>query len=230
MSKPQLIYHQLDEPFFPNPYGENSGISALHDLYPGRPLTTQDGFNEYEIMPEDPEGAKRTFINSTKETKDYAKYLVARTIADGAGKKVTTHSIDDPSIVVDNVNLKNAQMMIPETMNEGNDFSPKGTKFPYELPNAQEINAFARGRQNEGNARSEGMADNPEVPYINTTKEGQKVAKQIEGFDGNIGARGDDHSIQTDTNYIKSDSALSYMFFAVILILLILALGSFLRR
>lgn len=117
----QNIYHQLDEPFFPNPYGENSGISALHDLYPGRPMETSYGFNRYQIPPEDPEGARRTFLTNREETRAYAAKLMNRVVADGGGdnEKVLTHAVDDPSSVINDVDLKFAQMQTPETANNG---------------------------------------------------------------------------------------------------------------
>jgi hypothetical protein len=206
-SKPQLIYHKLDEPFFPNPYGENSGISALNDLYPGRPLTTSDGFNRYEIPAEDPEGAKRTFQNSKRETQEYASYLVDRSVADGGGdkKKVLTHAIDDPSSVIDDPDLASVSMQTPQTENEGRPLKEAPTITP-EL-----INSIIRGLQPAGNARSEGLARSPVV--AGTT------GNLIEPFEA--------------TEKEKSggyDSILSHLFLAATLILLIIALATVLKK
>lgn len=206
-SKPQLIYHSLDEPFFPNPYGENSGISALHDLYPGRPLTTTDGFDRYEIPAEDPEGAKRTFQNSKRETQEYAKFLVDRSIADGGGdkNKVLVHAIDDPSSVIEDPTLKDAQMYVPEAENDGRAMK-EGPTIP-----APVINEAIRGRQPEGNARSEGLARSPIVSGTtgNLVEPFEAVdVKKKEGF----------------------DPIVSQLFLAVTIILLIIALVTLLRK
>lgn len=204
-SKPQLIYHQLDEKFFPNPYGENSGISALHDLYPGRPLTTSDSFDRYEIVPEDPEGARRTFLNSRRETQEYAKYLVDRTIADGGGdkNKVLVHAIDDPSSVINDPDLKNAQMQTPEAENDGNAFKVATT------PSAAIVNESVRGRQPEGNSRSEGLADSPFIPGT--------TGAILERFE----------NLEKDQSY---DPMLSHLFLAATIILLIIALVMILSK
>lgn len=204
-SNPQLIYHKLDEPFFPNPYGENSGISALHDLYPGRPLTTSDGFDRYEILPEDPEGAKRTFQNSKRETQEYASYLVDRSIADGGGdkNKVLTHAIDDPSSVINDPSLRDAQMQVPQTENDGRAIK-EGPTISAEL-----INEIIRGNQPEGNARSEGLARSPLVP----------------GTTGNVIER-----FESAEHTPGFDPVISHLFLAAILILLIIALVTIIRR
>lgn len=206
-SKPQLIYHKLDEPFFPNPYGENSGISALNDLYPGRPLTTSDGFDRYEIPAEDPEGARRTFQNSKRETQEYARFLVDRSVADGGGdkKKVLTHAIDDPSSVINDPDLANAQMQTPQTENEGRAIEETPAITP-EL-----INSIIRGLQPSGNARSEGLARSPLVP----------------GTTGNLIEPFESTEKQKSQEY---DSLLSHLFLAVTLILLILALATVLKK
>jgi hypothetical protein len=116
------VFHLLDEPFFLNPYGIESGISALHNLYPGRPMTVNDSFlSEYLIPNEDPEGAKRTFETSRANTKEYAKMLNDSVMAQNGGdnNKVLIHAVEDPSAVINDPDLKNAQMMTPETLGEG---------------------------------------------------------------------------------------------------------------
>lgn len=116
------LFHPLDLPFFPNPYGIDSGISALHNLYPGRPMTVNDSFlSQYDIPNEDPEGARRTFLTSRKDTKEYAKMLNADVMAanGGDGNKVLVHEVEDPSAVVNDPDLKSAQMMVPESLGEG---------------------------------------------------------------------------------------------------------------
>lgn len=221
--KPQLIYHQLDEPFFPNPYGENSGISALHDLYPGRPLNVNDGFNRYEIPAEDPAGARRTFLNSKRETQEYAAYLVDRTLADGGGddKKVLTHALDDPSSVINDPDLKNATMQSPQTENEGMALKeppmlgPRPSRDdtldsrPVLRMTVDGINAVARGRQIEGNARSEGLTRNPDVAGI----------PGIERF-----------TATDDREEHGSKNLFSHLFLALLLVLLIMALVTLVRK
>jgi len=116
------LFHPLGEPFFLNPYGVESGISALHNLYPGRPMTVKDSFlNQYMIPNEDPEGAKRTFLNSRRDTKEYAQMLNDSVMAGngGDGNKVLIHSVEDPSAVINDPDLKNAQTLIPETLGDG---------------------------------------------------------------------------------------------------------------
>lgn len=204
MNKPQLIYHQLDEPFFPSPYGENSGISALHDLYPGRPLTTSDGFNRYEITPEDPEGARRTFLNSKHETQEYARLLNARAIADGGGddKKVLTHAIDDPSSVIQDPSLKSASMQDPQTINNGQPIIE-----PPRNINIDEINDLMRGKQMEGTARSEGITSNPYTPGM------PGIVERYEPQDG----------VEIENSVIGS-STFSQLFLALVVLLLIIGI------
>jgi hypothetical protein len=203
-SKPQLIYHQLDEPFFPNPYGENSGISALHDLYPGRPLTTSDGFNRYEIMPEDPEGARRTFQNSKRETQEYASYLVNRSIADGGGNKVLKHAVTDPSLEIEDPDFRDipTQMMPPSSVRESAYDDGQQSKL-----NADVINEIVRGTQPAGNARSEGLASSPLVRGT--------TGNLIEGF---------------ESESQSFDPMISNIFLSATIILLIIALVTALKK
>jgi len=146
------IFHKLDEPFFLNPYGVNSGISALHDLYPGRPMTVDDSFlNKYAIPNEDPEGAKRTFLNSRKETKEYAKMLIDSVVSDNGGdeNKVLIHALDDPSSVINDPDLKSAQMMTPESIGEGSPLPhPPNIRGPivegYQGPDEETFDPFIK--------------------------------------------------------------------------------------
>lgn len=120
----QKSYLPLDMPFNQNPYGVNSGISALNDLYPGRPMTIFGRYYEYEIPNEDPEGAKETYLTNRKETKTYAQHLQNMTLSEGGGDqgKVLVHAIEDPSAVIENPMLQGNSMQVPQAQNDGRPF------------------------------------------------------------------------------------------------------------
>ena len=124
MNSYQNNYLPLDLPFNQNPHGVNSGISALNDLYPGRPMTIFGRYYEYEIPNEDPEGAEETYLTNRRETKEYAQNLQNMTLSEGGGdrNKVLVHAIDDPSSVIDNPALQGNAVQIPPTQNDGRPF------------------------------------------------------------------------------------------------------------
>lgn len=117
-------YLPLDLPFNQNPYGLDSGISALHDLYPGRPMTIFGRYYEYEIPNENPEGAKETFENNRNETHMYAAHLQKLALEQGGGdkSKVLVHAIDDPSSVIEEPDLQGNAVQTPLTQNNGSPF------------------------------------------------------------------------------------------------------------
>ena len=121
----QKKYLPLDLPFNQSPYGVDSGISPLNDLYPGRPMTIYGRYYEINEIPnEDPEGARETYENSTRETKEYAAYLQKLALAQGGGdkEKVLVHAVDDPSTVINEPSLQGNSVQMPQTQNEGRPF------------------------------------------------------------------------------------------------------------
>lgn len=118
----QRVYWELDKPLNPTPYTteENHTWSPLHDLYPGRPMDSRDDINRYDIVHEDPEGAKRTFLDNRARTHKYAESLQRRAVALGGKdtEKVLTHAVEDPSAVINDPDLRFSQVQIPPVQND----------------------------------------------------------------------------------------------------------------
>lgn len=122
MTSFQRVYHELDIPLNPTPYTteENHTWSPLHDLYPGRPMDSRDDINRYDIVHEDPEGAKRTFLDNRARTHEYAEQLQRRAVELGGreDEKVLTHAVEDPSAVINDPDLRYAQVQSPPVQND----------------------------------------------------------------------------------------------------------------
>lgn len=103
-----MKYHRLDRPFFPNPYPEDTGLSALQDLYPGRPMSRFDGYDSYDIPPENPEGAKKTFELKRLQTVINAQDGLIHAMEAGKGdkEKVLIHAVDEPDVFANDPNLQ----------------------------------------------------------------------------------------------------------------------------
>jgi hypothetical protein len=139
----QRSYLTLDNPLNQNPFGENSGISALQSLYAGRPMTIWDTPNRYTSIPENPEGAKNTYLNSRMETKEYAHNLeiLTRNMGGGDKEKVLSHAVDDPSSMIDNPDLSGNAMQSPLTQNNGQPFLVQ-PETPSKMPSISENDTF----------------------------------------------------------------------------------------
>jgi hypothetical protein len=140
-------YHELDLPLNPDPYPE--GISPLHLLYPGRPMTVLDSPDRTNIPNEDPAGALRTFETSKRETLTYAKNLENLTRREGGGdkNKVMARPAVDPTQMIEDPELKGLAMVDPPRQNnffapppisppppgEFEYFTPTGTNKPKHL-------------------------------------------------------------------------------------------------
>lgn len=130
MTSFQRTYQTLDKPLNPTPYTteENHTWSPLHDLYPGRPMDSRDDINRYDIVHEDPEGAKRTFLDNRARTHEYAEQLQRRAVALGGkqDEKVLTHAVEDPSTVINDPDLRFSQVQIPPVQNDNVPFTVPG--------------------------------------------------------------------------------------------------------
>lgn len=119
-------YHRLDKLFDYRSINNQNVVcpldgeySCLHLLYPGRAMLRNDDYNPYSIPHEDPEAARKAFIERTRETREYAAGLERRVRSDGGGDaaKVNIVTSEDPSIVNDDPDLKFANMMDPMMVN-----------------------------------------------------------------------------------------------------------------
>ena len=99
-------YHNLDVPLNPDPF--DGVYSPLQLLYPGRPMPVSSDIDWYNISPEDPVGARETFLNGRKETEQYAELLEAETRRMGGGdaNKIPIFPTADPSQVNEDPDLK----------------------------------------------------------------------------------------------------------------------------
>lgn len=94
--------------------------SCLQLLYPGRAMRRGDDFNPYSIPHEDPMAARRGFIESTRQTREYAAGLERRVREDGGGDAAKVNMVvsEDPAIVTDDPDLKFTNMMEPTMVND----------------------------------------------------------------------------------------------------------------
>ena len=120
-------YLFLDDPLNPSPYGENGGISALQNLYPGRPMPVFGRYDLNEIPNEDPIGAAETYMRNREETHEYARQLFDRALKQGGGdkEKVLVHAVDDPSAFVENPDLQGNAIQSPPVQHDGQPFPAK---------------------------------------------------------------------------------------------------------
>jgi len=112
MSYTSIIYHTLDDPL--NPKQLPNKYSDLHTLYPGRPMDSMDNPNRYSIQPEDPEAASEMFRDVKEKTASYGEKLEKKARKMGGGEKMTVHAVEDPSMIIEDPNLKETNMLNPD--------------------------------------------------------------------------------------------------------------------
>jgi hypothetical protein len=157
MSNLNQRYLFLDDPLNPSPYGENGGISALQNLYPGRPMPVFGRYDLNEIPNEDPIGAAETYMTNREETHEYARQLFNRALEQGGGdkEKVLVHALDDPNAFVENPDLPNNMIQAPPVQHDGQPF-PAGGPAPKKEANDSDFTAQGKGKLVE---RYEGGGD-----------------------------------------------------------------------
>jgi len=107
-----IVYHTLEDPL--NPKQLPNKYSDLHTLYPGRPMDSTDNPNRYSIQPEDPEAAAEMFQEVKEKTASYGAKLEKKARKLGGDEKMTVHAIEDPSMIVEDPNLKETNMLNPD--------------------------------------------------------------------------------------------------------------------
>lgn len=107
-----VAYHTLDAPL--NPKQLPAKYSDLHTLYPGRPMDSDDNFNRYSIEPENPEAAKKMFQGVKEKTAEYGASLEQQARRMNGDEKMTVHAVEDPSMIVEDPDLKDTNMLNPD--------------------------------------------------------------------------------------------------------------------
>lgn len=115
MTSQRVLYHTLDDPL--NPKQLPGQYSDLHTLYPGRPMDSDDNYNRYAVKPDDPEAAHATFEDVKEKTSLYGQKLEQKARKEGTknGGKMTVNAIADPSELIEDPELKHANMLNPDT-------------------------------------------------------------------------------------------------------------------
>lgn len=111
MSHTNILYHTLEDPL--NPKQLPGKYSDLHTLYPGRPMDSSDNPDRYNIEHEEPNKAKETFIDSKQKTAQYGKNLERNARNMGNQDKMTIHAVEDPSMLIEDPGLREANMLNP---------------------------------------------------------------------------------------------------------------------
>jgi hypothetical protein len=111
------MYHTLDDPL--NPKQLPGKYSDLHTLYPGRPMDSSDDPNRYSIEPEDPVLARKSFQDVKDKTAIYGDQLERKTRQQGGGEKMTVHSVEDPSMIIEDPDLTPVLMTDDRVTDDG---------------------------------------------------------------------------------------------------------------
>ncbi len=77
-------------------------------------------YTEFSPVPEDPAGARETFLQHRADTRKYAENLqkLALRSSGGDNGKVLVHAIDDPSAVIEDPDLRSASIQQPPVQND----------------------------------------------------------------------------------------------------------------
>ena len=128
----------------------NPTEAPLQLLYPGRHMPAPEGMGQtidrYDYPHEHPVEARESFERTRKDIETYAGWLENRARRDG-GKdqdKVTSHAVEDPSLLVDDPDLKFATVQQPPTWGDGSDDPERKTDATTAPPDVSGRNVAPR--------------------------------------------------------------------------------------